>query len=525
MTTFTLRRNDALNPAAINPASGGADGWTTNRGFGGGAGSYSYGTSTGIPSPAGLVTFRRKQWSANGTAPGTAGFQVYATATTYHAVQEGDTICVSAVMRMIGSASTPKNFVVRLQFWDRTAVSGAVAVGATTVGTTVRAETYNVWYRLSQGILVPAGAKGVAIYVDTATSGDPPFMNGDGLDCTELLIERGTAVGTYFSGATAAAGGKSYRWTGAANASASEQTATTIPLPVAGDKMKDAALYIRNFAEAVDSALNVPIIVRTFDTGEKVASPSGYINAAAPSGIETIGGVVVGGAHLIDHQGNSGSGDARKDGFYYPTPVRDPNTGPLSFRMFNAPTNTVNSGRYQRAVGLVWGTPQAAGQQPAVNPAGVSPGSEFPRGVTPRGIRYPGTDEPQWQTAEFVQQLAEDIGAAIGGSPLGLTLAMYRGILPNTGLGTIKKIEKSFAGTLSRVRGAVATHWDSTGSPQTLNFTWYPLLDSNSPELKATAIFYVSWNQPVQDDGFNTYPGGPPLNNIGVSIIAWGDPA
>lgn len=210
-----VRTNLATNP---QDRTGGAAGWTTTRGFGaGGAGTYTHSQAvTGPLASPTTWTACRKTWTSPPSSPANAGFQLQKDATNWFGVTAGQVITVSAYLRH--SATSLKTLVPRVQFYDRVAVSGAVAVGSTTAGTSVVAPANSTsWVRVSQTITVPAGALGLQVFMDTANVGDTPWVAGNTFDCTGLLVEVAPAATGYFDGtSTDVASSAQYDWAGTA---------------------------------------------------------------------------------------------------------------------------------------------------------------------------------------------------------------------------------------------------------------------------------------------------------------------
>lgn len=198
------------------------------------SGGYTFGwtgtanASTSIATDT-FTTACRKTWSTAPSTAANAGFQLQNDATNYFPVTAGKTVSVSAYMRH--NSTTAKTLVSRIQFYDRVANSGAVAVGATTAGTSVVAPGNSTgWVRVGQSIVVPAGAVGMAVYMDTANVGDTPWAAGNTLDCTALLVEVANAPTAYFDGALFDTATALYDWTG----TAWNSTSTASALHMAG---------------------------------------------------------------------------------------------------------------------------------------------------------------------------------------------------------------------------------------------------------------------------------------------------
>lgn len=512
MTEFILRTNGALNPRAI---STGAAGWTTTRGFGGGAGAHAWVTAANPAAPPGVATARRKQWTTASTTAANAGFWVIADAANYFPVTGGEQVTVSGYIRLIGAGAAPKTFVARVAFYNQVPVSGATSIGATLTGTAVPSGASGTWQRVTHTFTVPAGAAGMAVVLDTANVGDAGFGVNDGLDATCLLIERSPVMMDWFDGALSG-----YRWAGDANNSVSQQVSATLPLPDGGSPARDAALHIRALAVAIDTALTSPIAVVTFDTGEVQANAAGVITGAAV-GLASVVGAVAGPVRLQANSGNVGAGTA-PDWNYAPLPIRNPNTAgnTISFRCVNPATGGVNANRFQRVVGIAWGLPVGARLDGSAMAAVLPPGTRFARGTTPRGLRYPGTDEPQWRTAAAIEDLAEDLAVALGGIPADLAVHTWRGTVTTEEGGTSTFLQVPFTGRLSRVRGAVATVWDGTSTPRGTWLEWWGTWDG-APQLWPVARFRAAAAAPAP--GWDWAAGV--TGEVSLNVVAWGDPA
>lgn len=289
----------------------------------------------------------------------------------------------------------------------------------------------------------------------------------------------------------------------------------TIPVPVATDPGADAALHIRSFAEAVDARLVTPISVRTFDTGEKLTDANGLISVARPTSMSSVTGAVFAYVELITNSSHRPSGAPFYDNLYAPVGIRD--TGQpsvIAIRSQNGPNGAAFAGRYVRYVGIVWGPVAAAADEPAA--LALPPGSLFPPGATPRGIRYPGTDDPQWATAAAIGTLADDIGAAIGGSPLGLSLYSWTGTQTTSAAGYLAI---PFAGKLTNVKGMVALARDTNGTTKqsrTFGLNQHP---ANNPLSSAWIVVTTNTADPAVGADYALRVKNTPVS---LHVIAWG---
>lgn len=295
----------------------------------------------------------------------------------------------------------------------------------------------------------------------------------------------------------------------------------TMPMLAATSPMLDTALGIRNLAEWVDTKLAAQQInVRAFDSGEVIADANGDITTAMPAGLASISGVIHGPGNVTK------TGAPNYDLLWVPTLRRDDTlTTSLKFGCYNSPgpSGRKNVGIAQRVIGLAWGpAPAALSADQDAMPAALPPGSAFPAGTTStRHLRYPGTDQEQYRVPEFVGNLADDIGAALGGSGAALAVKTWSGSVdaPYGGF----TLPLSVIG-LSRADGAVATALDATGGyRQTRILKW----NYNAGDAGYALGFSVYTNQP-------SYPpyGSPPTDTswspkpykgtLGLSIVAWG---
>ena len=103
------------------------------------------------------------------------------------------------------------------------AANVALSSTPSTPGKTTNAST---WTDLTDVIAV-APANTVYCYVQVGISGTGPRAIGNTFDVRHVIVTKGSSLVNYFDGSTAAAGGFTYRWTGAVNDSTSEKLGPT----------------------------------------------------------------------------------------------------------------------------------------------------------------------------------------------------------------------------------------------------------------------------------------------------------
>jgi len=210
------RTNLMNNPRA---ASAGSGGWSPTARWGiGGAGNHYYIGGTGGPSGTGIATCYRKIWTTAPTANVASGHEIRASTTTLFPCTPGDVLTVSIYMR-ISVSGTDKTAFPTIQFYDRTAVSGAVTVEFEKVGPTSTL-TLGAWVRVSHTVTVPVGAAGFRLIAEIANSGGL-WAVGNQLDVTGMMIEKAAALDTYFDGSSTDTASFDYDWVGTADNSSS----------------------------------------------------------------------------------------------------------------------------------------------------------------------------------------------------------------------------------------------------------------------------------------------------------------
>lgn len=291
----------------------------------------------------------------------------------------------------------------------------------------------------------------------------------------------------------------------------------TIPVPVMTDPMADAAVHIRNFAEAVESAVAAgAIAVYPFVSGKITLTSDGSWGTTVGSGIKTIQGVIAGPVYFSDTP-------TSYDGLYIPAIIRDSaQTANLWLNLWDAPSKTRKANKKASLCGLVWGSTSLELDRPTPKAA---PGDLFPPGVTAHGIHYPGTDDAQFRTAEAISTMADDIGAALGGVPLGLTIVTWVGSITTDSLGNFR--HEFPANQISKLRGAVITAIDPTGgNKQSRMFNWYPPQDGvGDPNVWPRTLNCNMYTNQYHDQANNNLYSKIAANSTsGVSVVAWGDP-
>jgi hypothetical protein len=223
--TATVQRTNLVT----NPEGVGTTGWTAPPDTGGGTETLSTAT-TGGPTAA-SPNYVRATWTAASTVAGAGGLMAGSAAAgaTAMPVTVGTGYFGSLSVR----PSKAQTLQARIRYYDNTGTLLSTVLGAATA---VAATT---WSRLSvNGGAAPAGAVRATLGVVPAATGALWAVN-DTLDVSAALLEAATALGSYFSGATAATGPLTFGWSGTANASASTQSLTdldvrTAPVQVLG---------------------------------------------------------------------------------------------------------------------------------------------------------------------------------------------------------------------------------------------------------------------------------------------------
>jgi hypothetical protein len=289
----------------------------------------------------------------------------------------------------------------------------------------------------------------------------------------------------------------------------------SLPAPAPTDRAADAAWHIRVLAEAVDARLTGPVAVVKW-TISQTADGNGNIYSAALPALASITGAVFG--PVAENAGGS------YDYNYVPMLTRFAagQANQVALTCFNAPDSTRNVNRQQAAVGLAWG-PSAAAAAAAAPAEPVALGAPFPRGVTPNAkLRYPGTGEPQWGTAQCLQDLAGDVGKAIGGAAA-LNLVTFKSAGPVTlnasGYAALA------VGGVSTIRGAVLTPWDTgTFVRKSRLIGWIPPDRTGDGGATAGNVLRFRVYTNAKYTSGVTYPKPAYGDQLGVMGVLWGDP-
>lgn len=206
----TTRINYALNPEAVS-----ATGFATYLTGTSETGTTTYVTGAGDGPAGGPTSYARRSVTAAKTG-GSTGFS--ATTSTYiapHSGTTGDSETASVWLRYTGTGSLQ----VRMR---ATAYSGTTAV--TSTDSNYITLPTGQWVRVSSTVTATGDYDGVGWWA-YFTSGNVPAA-GSTLDATGVLIESGSALGTWFSGRSAStAGVTEHYWGGAADASLSTEIA------------------------------------------------------------------------------------------------------------------------------------------------------------------------------------------------------------------------------------------------------------------------------------------------------------
>lgn len=191
-----VRTNLSSNPSLeIN-----GPGYASNAGTGG-AVTTSRGTDGGYVGTG----YYRTLWTTANTATG----YVENSELSASGITAGQVYTFSAYLR----SSVATTLYLRANWWNGTASTG------TSQGSNV-ALSANTWTRVTL-VAATAPTATVGVWLDWYSTGTQAVNQTIDLDAT--LIEKSPTLGTYFDGATAAAGDFTHAWTGTVNASTSTQ--------------------------------------------------------------------------------------------------------------------------------------------------------------------------------------------------------------------------------------------------------------------------------------------------------------
>lgn len=300
----------------------------------------------------------------------------------------------------------------------------------------------------------------------------------------------------------------------------------TLPYPAPTDPMADAALHIRNLAEGVENRLPIGLHIFAFDSGPvTLTNPDGSWGTAIPTSKMT----QLTGA-ICQSRYDSANGT---DAIYVPTIIRDEAryATDMWFNCWDAPSKTRKAGKKVRLIGLGWGPLKVTAADAA--PLAVPPGTLFPPGQTAHNLRYPGTDQAQFRTAESIGLLADDIGAALGGASVaGLTIAVWAGTITGDSTGWCGQMPEGGGiqfgpENIGQVQGAAVMAVDATGA-----YKQTRIFNVNIPSTSYSGNdpqHYFSWCGVWKyDNQYKNYPNElssrPNPGATGVVAIAWGTP-
>ncbi|WP_157497263.1 hypothetical protein [Leifsonia sp. Leaf264] len=165
-------------------------------------------------------------------------------------VDAGQTYTISSYVK---ASATGKAALVRVRFFT----PGSGWVGAATSGASLSLSA-NAWARPRLTITAPTGATMAAIVVDTG-AGTTNWKAGDTFDATQLLIEEGSALQSYFDGTTGSGGGASQEWVGEEGKSPSRAMS---PLPAGAESSlsgNDRVATVGGTAWKTDGAQSIRI--------------------------------------------------------------------------------------------------------------------------------------------------------------------------------------------------------------------------------------------------------------------------
>jgi len=191
-------------------------GWKNTRWFGGGNPVGTYTTLTNIldgPVP-GITSYARKTWT-NATSPTHNGDTGFDHTVTNMTVVPGEVYSFTSWLRPSSSGKNMQHSI----YWYDASNNLTRATGAT-----INNAPAATWSQLTSTVTVPAGMTKMTLASDVGSG--TLWVQNDTLDGTGLIIERiGTPSTIYYDGT----GDFAYAWNGVANASASLQTATSVP--------------------------------------------------------------------------------------------------------------------------------------------------------------------------------------------------------------------------------------------------------------------------------------------------------
>lgn len=217
------RTNLASDPrATASSIAAGKVGWAS-RWFGSGGSGNNSSVTGATDGPFGVTSYQRKTWTAVGSGVQDVAWTHMNGSTNGFPVTPGAQYSLASYIR--GSRTQPSrdgsNGMV-LQWLDASGASLSQSFGPSDGPITA-----GQWVRYGVAATAPAGAAYAVAYTQVYLS-TSSWSVGDTLDGTALLFEQTGAVGSYFDGSFASAGGLVvaptwYGWTGAADSSASTE--------------------------------------------------------------------------------------------------------------------------------------------------------------------------------------------------------------------------------------------------------------------------------------------------------------
>lgn len=225
--TQTLRTNLSGNPTGNLVATPSQTvGVTDQKFFGNGPGTGTRTWYTGMgDGPAGITSYRRKQWTVTPTSASDVGMTFHngGVASTRPVVVPGTNYALSFWTRTTLRASGGGISRLEIKFW---ASDGTTQIGSTVTQGVTTADSD--WHLNTIVLTAPVGAAQVTLQWSLNLPAASLPQPGDYIDITGVLWETTSTVLPFFDGATPSTGDYTYAWTGTAEQSSSTMKANTV---------------------------------------------------------------------------------------------------------------------------------------------------------------------------------------------------------------------------------------------------------------------------------------------------------